>query len=171
MHDPTPWERFPWWSVVVANLPSLLVTGIGSYLLARVTLWLIAPYLAYAVWTETRVLWGSCRDCAYFGGGCAFGKGRLAALFLRRGDPRRFARREVRWIQLLPDFMVFPIPIAAGILVLSRRFSAGILALTIILAVVSLAGTALVRGSLACRYCKQRAMGCPAERLFSGKRS
>ena len=27
-------------------------------------------------------------------------------------------------------------------------------------------GNALVRGHLACRYCRQREIGCPAERLF-----
>jgi len=155
---------------LAANLPSLLVAGVGAVLLARVTLWLVTPYLVYVAWAEARVLWGSCRDCSYFGGRCAFGKGWLAALLLKRGDPRRFARRKVRWVQLLPDFVIYAIPIAAGIVVLSRRSSILVLVLTIVLGIVSLAGTPLVRGSLACRYCKQRAIGCPAERLFSGKR-
>ena len=169
MAEPRSWDRFPRWSPAVANLPALLVAGIGAYLLARITVWLVIPYLAYMTWVEMRILWSSCRECVYYGGGCAFGKGRIAALFLKQGDPHRFANRQIRWIHLLPDFVLFPLPVAAGVALLSRQFSWTTLILTVVLAVVSLAGTALVRGSLACRYCKQRTIGCPAERLFSGK--
>jgi hypothetical protein len=31
-------------------------------------------------------------------------------------------------------------------------------------------GNGLVRGSLACKYCKQREIGCPAEQLFNKKK-
>jgi len=29
------------------------------------------------------------------------------------------------------------------------------------------AGNSYIRGSLACKYCQQRELGCPAEKLFN----
>jgi hypothetical protein len=39
--------------------------------------------------------------------------------------------------------------------------------LVIMLVLLSTIGNSFVRGSLACRYCKQRDLGCPAEQLFN----
>jgi hypothetical protein len=41
------YERFPRWSPLVGNLPSILVAGIGAFLLARLYIWLFLPYLAF----------------------------------------------------------------------------------------------------------------------------
>jgi len=38
-----------------------------------------------------------------------------------------------------------------------------------ILLVLSFGGNAFIRGSFACNYCKQKEIGCPAEKLFSKK--
>jgi hypothetical protein len=40
--------------------------------------------------------------------------------------------------------------------------------LLVVLVFLSLAGNAIIRGSFACKYCRQREIGCPAEKLFSG---
>jgi hypothetical protein len=71
---------------------------------------------------------------------------------------------------LAPDFLLFMIPVLAGILLLVRGFSWTDLIFVIALLVLGFAGNALVRGQLACRYCRQREIGCPAEQLFGGKK-
>jgi hypothetical protein len=45
-----------------------------------------------------------------------------------------------------------------------------VLALVIALLVLGFAGNALVRGRMACRFCKQREIGCPAVQLFEKKK-
>jgi len=37
------------------------------------------------------------------------------------------------------------------------------------LVMLSFVGNAVIRGSFACKYCRQREIGCPASRLFAGK--
>jgi hypothetical protein len=68
---------------------------------------------------------------------------------------------------ILPDFLVFIVPVIAGVLLLVQEFSWIILSLIIVLVFLGFFGNALVRGQLACRHCKQREAGCPAEQLFN----
>ncbi len=166
MRESTVYERFPRWSPLVSNLPSILVAGIGAFLLARLYIWLFLPYLAFLAWSEARVLRHSCVDCAYYGGGCAFGKGRLCALLFKKGDPERFAKATARWTDLVPDFLAFLGPLGVGIALLVWDFSWLVLGLVLLLGLVSSVGNGVVRGSFACRHCRQRAIGCPAARLF-----
>jgi hypothetical protein len=63
--------------------------------------------------------------------------------------------------------LVLIFPLVGGIIILIMDFTWLILVLMVILVVLSLGGNALIRGSLACKYCKQRELGCPAEQLFN----
>jgi hypothetical protein len=47
-----------------------------------------------------------------------------------------------------------------------QGFTWTILILVIALLLLGFPGNALVRGQLACKYCKQREIGCPATQLF-----
>ena len=105
-------------------------------------------------------------DCYYYGKTCAFGKGRLSSLFFQRGQTERFNQMKISWKDIVPDFLVFIVPVFAGIILLIRGFSLTILILIIALIILGFFGNAFVRGQLACRYCKQRAIGCPAAQLF-----
>jgi hypothetical protein len=67
---------------------------------------------------------------------------------------------------VVPDFLVFLVPIVGGVALLVRQFTWLLLGMLAILVMLSSVGNALVRGALACRYCKQRQIGCPAEKLF-----
>jgi len=108
-------------------------------------------------------------DCYYYGRVCGLGKGRLCSLLFRKGDPQRFVEKETSWTKMLPDFMVFILPLAGGIVLLSGDFNWVLAAMLAILVILSFGGNALIRGSFACKYCKQREIGCPAEKLFRGK--
>lgn len=167
MEPPTPYERFPWPLVLLANGVTLLIYGIGTYLLSGLGLWWALAYLAYCGWVESRVLTKSCVNCYYYGKVCCFGKGRLCALIFKRGDPQKFAETTVSWFDLAPDFMVLVLPVVGGVVQLVGDFSGLTLALLVVLVALSFGGNAVVRGSFACRHCKQRAIGCPAEKLFS----
>ncbi|MGC9363291.1 MAG: hypothetical protein ACP5FZ_01840 [Fidelibacterota bacterium] len=45
-----------------------------------------------------------------------------------------------------------------------------ILAALIVIILLASTGNSFVRGSLICKYCRQRALGCPAEKLFEKKK-
>jgi len=161
------YENFPIWIVLLSTILSLSTYAIGIYVL----LWLGIPfailYIIYILWLEVRLLKGSCIDCYYYGKVCAFGKGKLCALFFKKGNPKRFVARKISMIDILPDFLIFIFPIVGGVILLVANFSWIITALLVILVVLSFGGTAVIRGSFACKYCKQREIGCPAEKLFS----
>ncbi len=164
-------ENYPVKIVILSNLVALEIYGIGAFILASLFVWLLIPYLLYVLWLEARVLRRSCVNCYYYGKVCAFGKGKLCALFLKKGNPQNFAADKITWFQLLPDFLVSLIPIAAGIFIVVTDFSALFLALLLILIALSFGGNAIVRGNFACKYCKQREVGCPAEKLFGKEKA
>jgi hypothetical protein len=170
MKQPESHERYPLWIVMVCNLVSWAIIAIGAYILATLWIWLVVPYLLYVLWLEVRLLGTACVDCAYYGKTCPFGKGRLCAAAFERGDPQRFPAREISWAEVLPDLLVSIIPLIGGILLLALDgwdwLIAGLLLLLIALAS---GGTGFLRGTLACRYCTQREIGCSAYEHIGGR--
>ncbi len=160
-------ENFPWWMIAVCNSVGLAIYAIGLYLMACLgTVWAVL-YAAYCVWMEWRLLSGSCRYCYYFGKRCGFGKGVVCSWFFAKGVGRTLGDKRISWRDLMPDFLVSLIPLGAGITMLIRNYSWLALLLVAALVFLGSVGTGFVRGQLACKYCKQRELGCPAEHLFS----
>ncbi len=171
MQEPDCYENYPTLIVIGSNLLSLLIYGIGAIILYRFGLIWVICYVLFILFLEFRLLSGHCVDCYYFGKTCAFGKGRLSALFFQKGKPERFTGMTIMWKDIVPDFLGFIIPVLAGILLLVQEFAWTVLILVIALLVRGFFGNALVRGKCACRYCKQRVIGCPAEQLFDKSKS
>ncbi|MGD0080848.1 MAG: hypothetical protein ABSB80_09415 [Methanoregula sp.] len=167
MQEPGCKENYPIAIVIGSNLLSLLIYVIGAIILFQFSIIWVICYVIFILLLEFRLLSGHCVDCYYYGKTCAFGKGRLSSLFFRRGDPEKFSRMKLTWKDILPDFLAFMVPVLAGILLLILEFTWTVLILTIALFLLGFLGNALVRGHLACRYCKQREIGCPAEQLFN----
>lgn len=170
MEEPETYENFPAWIAILSNLVSISIYVLGAYILAGFGILFALLYLLYCLWLEVRILRRSCVDCYYYGKVCGLGKGKLCALLFRKGDPQKFVEKEISWAHILPDFMVSIIPLAGGIILLVRDFTWLLAALLIILGFLSFGCTAVIRGSFACKYCKQREIGCPAEQLFGGKK-
>jgi hypothetical protein len=159
-------ENFPCWIVVTSNAVGLGIYAIGFSLMMRLgTVW-GALYATYCVWMEWRLLSGSCPQCYYFGKRCGFGKGVISAWFFTKKE-RPLGAKRLTWRDLAPDFLVSFIPLAVGIATLFRSFSWLALISVVVLAFLASVGTGFVRGALACKFCKQRELGCPAEQLFS----
>ena len=168
MEQPTSYERFPIWIVVLCNLVTLSIYALGAYVLAGLGIPVLVLYLLYCLGIEIRILRMSCVDCTYYGGLCGLGRGKLCALLFKKGDPDRFAEKQVSWPDMLSNFMVTIFPLAGGIIRLIRDFSWLLVVTLAVLIVLSFVGNAVIRGSFACKYCKQREIGCPAEKLFRG---
>jgi uncharacterized membrane protein len=160
------YEKFPKWMVLVANLLSIIIYAIGFYIILQFGLICAILYLFYVGLLEINVMDKSCRNCYYYGKICGFGKGKLCSLLFKKGNPKNFLRKKITWINVLPDFLVFIIPLVAGIIILIKDFSFFILFLLIILLILGFFGNSIIRGQIACKYCKQRELGCPALKLF-----
>jgi hypothetical protein len=166
MQEPGCHEKYPILIVIASNLVSLLIYGIGAYILYRFSLIWVIGYVFFILLLEFRLLSRHCVDCYYYGKTCAFGKGWLSSLFFPKGQPEQFYQKKITWKDIVPDFIVFIIPIFAGIMLLIQEFTLIILILIIALFLLGFLGNALVRGQMACKYCKQKEIGCPATQLF-----
>ncbi len=167
MKNPKYYENYPHWMVIISNFFSIAIYLIGAFIIYQLgSIWLVS-YLLYILWIEIRILRRSCVNCYYYGKRCAFGKGKISYLLFKKGDSKRFIKDGITWKDIIPDFMVSIIPILVGIVILIIDFNWFLLTMIVILALLTFVGNALVRGSLACKYCKQREIGCPAEQLFN----
>jgi hypothetical protein len=164
------YENFPARIVFLANGVSLSIYALGTYILARGGMWFAILYVLYCLWAESNILRKSCVHCYYYGKVCGLGKGKLCSWLFRKGDPQKFIEREVSWRDIIPDMLVLIFPLIGGIVLLFKDFTWLLVVLLGLLVLLSFGGNAVVRGSYACKYCKQRELGCPAQRLFSGKK-
>lgn len=165
------YDRYPFWMAVLSALVTLLTYVIGVFILIRFGIIVAIIYILYCLWVELRVLRKSCVKCYYYGKMCGLGRGVLCSLLFKKGDPQEFFEKEISWKQVIPDFLVFILPAIGGIILLVIDFSWVLLLLLITLFFIATAGNAIIRGSFACKYCKQREAGCPAERIFSKQKT
>lgn len=165
------YESYPAGIVLLANALSAAIYAVGAYILAGFGPWAVGGYLVYCLWAESRVLRMSCVNCYYYGKWCGLGRGKVCAWLFDRGDPARFASRTISWWDIVPDFFVSLLPFVAGIILLIEGWSWVLLALLVALVALTFGGNAFVRGSCLCNHCKQRELGCPAEKLFGGNRA
>jgi len=159
-------NNYPAWIVIVSNLLSLSIYLIGSYFIFQAGMVWLLIYVSFILFMEIKLLKKSCVDCYYFGRTCAFAKGRLSCLFFRKGDSIRFSQRKATWKDMLPEFVSNLIPVVLSIYLLIARFTWPMLGLAFLYIILISFGNGFVRGNLACKFCMQRELGCPAEQLF-----
>ena len=165
--QPKPYENYPCWIMIISNLVSIATYLIGAYIIYQLGIIWLLVYLLYIFGLEIRLMKKSCVNCYYHGKFCAFGKGKLSALFFKKGSPKAFRKDKITWKDILPDFLVSIIPLIAGIVLLILNFNWLVLSLIILLVILASGGSGFVRGTLACKFCKQRELGCPAEQMFN----
>jgi len=160
------YDQYPVWMVLVSSLLSISIYLIGAMILSPIGLIWPILYLLFVLLFELRLMKGHCVDCYYYGKTCGFAKGRLSSMFFPKGTPEHFSKMTITWKDIVPDFLVFIIPVLVGIALIIRTFSWILFLLIIALFILGFAGNAVVRGKIACRYCRQKEIGCPAQRLF-----
>jgi len=159
------YKNYPYWIIIVSNLLTLSIYTIGITIIKPLGIIWLLIYLAYLVFLEIRLLKKSCVHCYYYGKFCAFGKGKICSLFFKKGNKEGFTGN-FTWKDLIPDMLVAIIPVIIGIVRLIMDFNWILLFLIVLLFLLVSTGNGLVRGSLACKYCRQREINCPAEKMF-----
>lgn len=161
------YERYPGWIVFLTNFFQYLGVLAGAYIMF-VLHWITGVlFIIYVVIMELNVYREGCRYCYYYGKRCANGKGVLAKFFVKKGDPKKFCERELRWKDFAPMMLGVFIPVIVGILLLiSRGFNIWILLAVIYPALNWFAINPFSYGKLSCAHCKQGAKCCPAKEFF-----
>jgi len=165
------YENYPIWIVFVSNLVQLVLYTIGALVIYSLGLAWLFVYLLYILALEIRLFKKSCTKCYYYGRYCAFGKGKLCSFIFKKDDSKKFSQNKISWKDIAPDFLVSIVPIVVGIVMLVRDFCWMMLVFVGLLFLLGFVGSGIIRGFLACKYCKQREIGCPAERLFNKSKS
>lgn len=165
------YENFPIWIPFLAIFLAIVSYIIGASILLGFGIIVSILYLIYCLGVELFVVFRSCKHCYYYGKVCGLGKGKISSLFTKKGNAEKFTNRKVTFSDLIPDFLVAIFPIVGGLILSFLDFSLIRLGLIAVMLVISFGGTAVIRGSFACKYCKQREIGCPAEQFFSKEKS
>jgi hypothetical protein len=159
-------ERYPAWMVLVANAVFISVYLAGLYLVYLVWPVLALVFLVYVVYLESSVYRDGCVNCYYYGKVCAFGRGKIAKAFLRKGDPKKFTEKTVSFSDFLPSSLVNVVPLVAGIWLLLQRFDWLVAGLMVWPLIVMFLGNPVIYGELACPNCKQARVCCPVCEFF-----
>jgi len=165
---PEIYEDFPVHIVILVNILTLAVYVAGAYIMFTLNLVTGILYVVFLVILEFQVYREGCRYCFYYGKLCAFGKGMIAQLFFKKGEPKEFCKRELNWKDFVPQILVVAVPLVVGIaLLISRGFSILIL-LALIYPVLSwFALNPIIYGKITCPHCKQGSICCPALKFFT----
>jgi len=161
------YDNYSYRFIILSNLLQFIIYIIGAYFLFLFGYIWVIIYVVFIIILEIRLLKMSCTNCYYYGKLCAFGKGKLSSAFFNKGNPRKFILKQIKLIDIIPDFLVFLIPMFLGIYLVLTKFNFILLSLIVIIFFLGFIGNGIIRGSFACKYCKQREIGCPAEQLFS----
>ena len=162
------YEDFPAQMVVVSVLVNISIYALGALILTGLGPVVAVVYLIYCAYFEVRVMRHNCVNCCYYGKVCALGRGKISAYLFPQGNPEIFARMNFTWTRLIPDILIMLLPLLGGFILLVRSFSWTVAAGMVLLMALSLGGSAFVRRQIACKYCKQWEIGCPAEKFFGG---
>jgi hypothetical protein len=171
MEEIRTFEKYPARMVVVSVLVTISIYALGAMVLSGLGPVAAAAYLIYCAAYEIWVMRHSCVNCYYYGKLCGMGRGKISPYFFPKGDPETFVRLKITWRTLIPDLLVLFIPLLVGTIIFIERFSWQLAAVVVLFLALGLGGNAFVRSQIACKYCRQREIGCPAEQFFGGERT
>jgi hypothetical protein len=167
METTNTFENYPLRIVIQSSLVSFGIYISGFLIFSKLGWIFAAIYLGYVMTLEIRLLRYHCTACYYWGKTCGFGKGRISALFFKKENSSAFCNNNFTWKDMIPDLLVSLIPLIIGLVLLIIEFDLLLLIALIVLTGLTTAGNGFIRGNLTCSFCKQREIGCPADKLFS----
>jgi len=168
--EPRAFEEYPFSTVLITNSVALLVWVISVYLVWQLgRLWGML-FAVYLIFHEFSIYKGGCSSCYYYGKRCAFNRGKIAPLLVKKQDARKFCEKLVDFKSLLPVLLGSFIPVAVGIYLLVQNFDYLILACVLILIANWFVVNPLMFGKLVCLHCKQGRLCCPANDFFNKKK-
>ncbi len=144
-----------------------MIYGSGFLIIFQLN-WIISIlYSAYILIFEFRLIRYHCTNCFYWGKICGFGKGKISSWFFKKEEDSKFCSIQMTWKDMIPDLLISLIPLITGIVLLIIKFELILLLALILLIFLTTIGNGFIRGTLTCTFCKQKDIGCPADKLFN----
>jgi hypothetical protein len=162
------YEDFPAPMVAISVLVTVSIYALGALILTGLGPVVAAVYLLYCAYFEVQVMRHSFVNCCYYGEICKLERGNISAYLFPQGNPEMFARMNFTWTTLILDILIILLPLLGWFILLVRSFSWTVAAGMVLLTALSLGGSAFVRRQIACKYCKQREIGCQTEKFSGG---
>ncbi len=163
------YERYPIRIIILSNLVSFAIYGLGILIISQLGLAFSFLYLLFILLFEYRLLRYHCSKCYYWGKVCGFGKGKLSGWIFKKENSSKFCNRNMTWKDLIPDILISLIPFISGVILLTTKFNFMLLTAMLLLVFFTTFGNSFIRGNLVCKHCKQKELGCPADVLFNKK--
>ena len=156
------YDEFPLSTVLYNGVTIGGAAAIGVIIVAQFGLGVMVGYLVLLALAMVGLLATVCTRCSYYGHRCALGVGKLVPRFFKKGPADEFARTAPQlWFTGLLLVLLLVLPVAGGVDLLIRQFSAWRLVQVVALVGLLLAGL-VPHPRLVCRHCRQRESGaCP----------
>ena len=164
--NPKVFEKYPISAVFAFQFVSLVNYAVGIYLLYLINQVFAGLFIVYIIALELFTYKEGCSSCYYYGKRCMSGRGKIAPLFVKKGNSRDFCKKQITWKNLLPTVLLSLIPIIAGVYLLIQSFSFLVLGLMLVPVLTWFIGNPLLYGKLGCLHCKQGRICCPANEFF-----
>ncbi len=165
-------ESYPAWMMLVYYFFSFSVYASALYLSYMVLPLLALLVFVYTAFLEVQALRGGCVRCYYYGKRCVCGKGKIAKVFMKKDEKRKFNERKLTVKNFIPTMLPVIIAVIAGAYLTYvnwPNFSLAVIGIAVWPLVVTFLGNPIVYGKLACPHCKQMELGCPACEFFMKK--
>ncbi|MCX6817827.1 MAG: hypothetical protein NTU57_03140 [Candidatus Aenigmarchaeota archaeon] len=165
-------ESYPVWMMLVYYFASFSVYAAGLYLTYMILPLFSLLLFIYVAFLEIQVLRGGCVRCYYYDKRCVCGKGKLAKVFFKKDEKRKFNENKLTAKNFIPTMLPTIIALAAGAYLTYASwpdFSLFVIGLAIWPLIIMFAGNPIVYGKIACPHCKQGELGCPACEFFMKK--
>jgi len=160
-------KGFPLGTVLIMNFFMVTTYAAGVWLFSLINIFLGALFLIFIIYIESSVYREGCKYCFYYGKRCAFGRGLLAPLFMKKGDPKKFCEHELTRKDFIPTMLPAFLPLVAAVyIIFTQGFSWVVTLLGAYPFIVSFLGNPIFYGRMACPHCKQGSICCPAMEFF-----
>ncbi|MBW3015593.1 hypothetical protein KY330_04165 [Candidatus Woesearchaeota archaeon] len=161
------YDKYPLWIVIIVNILLLAVYLAGGFIMFKLN-WITGViFIVYVGLIEIFMYKEACPNCFYYGKRCAFGKGVIAGLIFKKGNPQKFCEKEISFKDFIPQTLTVLVPLIVGIaLLISRGFDTWVVIAVAYPVISWFAVNPIVYGKLACPHCKQGSVCCPALKFF-----
>ena len=162
-------EKYPVWMAIVYYFFSFSVYLAGLYLTFLVLPLFSLFFFVYIAFLEVQVLREGCVRCYYYGKRCVCAKGKLASVFMKKDEKRKFYEREITMKDMIPSMLPMIVTLLAGIYLVVLGLpdiNFIIIGIAVWPLIVTFFGNPIVYGKLACPHCKQAELGCPVCNFF-----
>ena len=115
------YDNYPGWIIILENTLALIIYIIGTLILSKFSMIIGMGYFIYCLISVVVIWILVCPSCSYYGKFCPCGYGKIAPIFSKKKDEKKFAK-QFKYLVIFSVFSFF-LPVAGGLFLLIKQFS------------------------------------------------